>query len=200
LFHFCHIYICEYMYIHVIGSNYNCNYNFQETMAELRRCSRCTCTITLEYFAKTRKGEYCKCCIACNSKKVSDDDDDEQKKQKREQHKERKKEYQKQYNQDNRESLKEKAAVKCICETCGSTVVVKTLNRHKQSNKCGEGVNKIKPFYTDMASKKLIRVRYTYKSQKYEKTKGYAKIGIEKAREELEQWFDNEINKYTNGD
>jgi hypothetical protein len=47
--------------------------------------------------------------------------------------------------------------------------------------------------YEDMASKKILRLRFCFKGQKYEKKKGYAKIGIEKAKEELETHFEEQM-------
>ena len=37
-------------------------------MSELRKCSRCTSTIELKYFAINRQGEHYKCCDNCRNK------------------------------------------------------------------------------------------------------------------------------------
>ena len=37
-------------------------------MTELMRCSRCKCTILLEYFSINRKGEYYKTCDKCRNR------------------------------------------------------------------------------------------------------------------------------------
>lgn len=38
------------------------------TNDSLKKCSRCKCTILLEYFSKNRKGDYFKCCDNCKKK------------------------------------------------------------------------------------------------------------------------------------
>ena len=37
-------------------------------MAELRKCSRCKSSITLDYYSVNRQGEYCKCSDKCRVK------------------------------------------------------------------------------------------------------------------------------------
>ena len=67
---------------------------------ELRKCSKCRCTILLEtYFSKNRKGEYKKVCDGCSAKV----------KKYREENKDKVKEWKKKEYQKHKEHIKTKA-------------------------------------------------------------------------------------------
>ena len=57
-------------------------------------------------------------------------------------------------------------------------------------------VKDIMPSFLDEKKPKRIRLRYYVNAMTFEKKRGYAKIGYDKAKEELNIWFNNEIKKY----
>ena len=56
-------------------------------------------------------------------------------------------------------------------------------------------VKDIMPSFLDEKKPKRIRLRYYVNGMKFEKKRGYAKIGYEKAKEELNIWFNGQIKK-----
>ena len=58
-------------------------------------------------------------------------------------------------------------------------------------------VKDIMPSFTDLKKVKQVRLRYNVNGMTFEKKRGYAKIGYEKAKEELNIWFNEQIKKYT---
>ena len=57
-------------------------------------------------------------------------------------------------------------------------------------------VKDIMPSFIDLKKKKVIRLKYYINGMMFSKEKGYAKIGYEKAKEELNIWFNEEVDKY----
>ena len=49
------------------------------------------------------------------------------------------------------------------------------------------------PHFDDLKTEHKIRLRFYYDKQKYEQKKGYKKIGYDKAKQELETWFNDKI-------
>ena len=52
------------------------------------------------------------------------------------------------------------------------------------------------PKFSDLAKTKILLIRYNVNGMRFGKKRGYAKIGIEKAKEELNTWFNEQITKY----
>ena len=56
-------------------------------------------------------------------------------------------------------------------------------------------VKDIIPKFMDIKNTKTIRLTYYVNGIAFVKKKGYAKIGYEKAKEELDLWFNEEVKK-----
>ena len=53
----------------------------------------------------------------------------------------------------------------------------------------------LKPHFETIESKKIIRLRFNHNGDRSEKKKSYAKIGYDKAKEELDLYFSQEMAK-----
>ena len=82
----------------------------EEIKTELKQCSRCHSTVTLEHYEKNRKGEWFKTCNNCrNNKKEYRDNNKDKLKLYYEHNKETILESKKEYRDNNREALREYA-------------------------------------------------------------------------------------------
>ena len=75
-----------------------------------------------------------------------------------------------------------------------NTLTIEQYNSIKYYEK-EEVFKEIIPRFTDIKNKKIIRLKYYHKGEHFVKEKGYAKIGYDKAKEELNIWFNEQVEK-----
>ena len=75
-----------------------------------------------------------------------------------------------------------------------NTLTIKEYNNIKYYEK-EEVFKEIIPRFTDIKNKNVIRLKYYHKGEHFVKEKGYAKIGYDKAKEELNIWFNEQVEK-----
>ena len=141
------------------------------------------------YFGYNKLNERFKCCVKCRTQCKLQSTQYYQNNM--DKIKEYQKEYGKFYYQNNKEQIKQykeeyrqkknKDKKQMINDNTIDNLVV---------------VKDIIPRFTDIKNTKTIRLRYYVNGMPFEKKKGYAKIGYEKAKEELDIWFNEEVKKY----
>ena len=77
----------------------------EEIKIELKQCSRCHSSVTLEHYEKNRKGEWFKLCNNCRSKKRIENQ--EYRESKGEENREKERAYAKQYRKNNPDKIEE---------------------------------------------------------------------------------------------
>ena len=158
-------------------------------MAGTVKCSRCHAKYPDDdehvrtHFGFNKSNEQFKCCIPCRSNckarcatyyQEHKNDIAEYHTQYYQTHKNNIAEYQKQYAQRKQDELKHMKATGADNKPQHGKVIV--------------------PHFTDITGKKAIRLRYSINGMRYEKNMGYNKIGYDKAREELETWFNENVH------
>ena len=137
------------------------------------------------HFGYNKLNERLKCCVKCrNQCKL-------QHKQYYQNNMDKIKEYHKLYYQNNKEQIKQ----------------YKEEYRQKKNTEKKQMINDntidklvvvkdIMPSFIDLKKKKVIRLKYYINGMVFSKEKGYAKIGYEKTKEELNIWFNEQVKKY----
>ena len=77
----------------------------EEIKTELKQCSRCHSTVTLEHYEKNRKGEWFKLCNNCRHRKAKENQ--EYRESKGETYREKERQYAKQYRKENPDKIEE---------------------------------------------------------------------------------------------
>ena len=96
---------------------------------ELKQCSRCHSTCTLEHYEKNRKGEWFKLCNSCRTKRRIHDATY------RETHREEMNQYQQEYKRTYREKHNDDKQTCPRCN-CQFRIVNWTLNKHMKTWSC----------------------------------------------------------------
>ena len=77
----------------------------EEIKTELKQCSRCHSTVTLEHYEKNRKGEWFKLCNNCRHRNAKEKQ--EYRESKGETYREKERQYAKQYRKENPDKIEE---------------------------------------------------------------------------------------------
>ena len=91
-----------------------------------------------------------------------------------------------------RRQTQRQETIKITEQQLTNTMTVEEFNKIKYYEK---EEKEITPIFTDMKSIKICRLRYSHNGERKEFKKGYAKIGYEKAKEHLENRFNEELQK-----